>query len=165
LTFIQNIQKWEEERWNTLLTSVKQFKSFQVFFSFLVHFNLSPCIACISSTHSVLQEVIPGVLETQTKELSDILDSASIETDLREFLDANKKAAETEETFEFVAYKSKFEDEEEKKESAPPAETPSNFSTQTAEEKIEASQKKVSFSSIIISLFSLPLTPPSFPPG
>jgi len=110
---LENVQKWDEDRWNTLLASVKQLKT--------------------------LQDAVPSVIETQNKDLADVYESANIEADIREFIDANKKATETEETIEFVAYKSKYEDEE-KKEPLPeaPAPTTSDFSTKTAEEKLQA---------------------------
>jgi len=114
---LESIQKWDEDRWNTLLASVKQLKT--------------------------LQEAVPAVLEAQSKELTDVYESANIEADFREFIDANKKAVEADETFEFVAYKSKYEDEEEKKEAAPvTTQAPSDFSTKTAEEKLQPAPEK-----------------------
>jgi len=86
---LENLQKWEEDRWNTLLSSVKALK--------------------------LVQEAVPVVLEQQTKDLIINYEGANIEEDFRDFIDANKKP-EVEETFEFVAFKSKYEDEEEKKE-------------------------------------------------
>jgi len=111
-TVFDSIQKWEEERWNTLLQSMRTFRS--------------------------LQEVVPNVLDQQVKDLASVYANASIEDDFREFIEANKKGAEPEESFEFVPYKSKFENEEKKE--APKetvSEAPSTFSTQTAEEKLE----------------------------
>jgi len=109
---LENVQKWDEDRWNTLLASVKQLKTFQ--------------------------DAVPSVIETQNKDFADVYESANIEADIREYIDANKKATETEETFEFVAYKSKYKDEE-KKEPLPEAPAPTtDFSTKTAEEKLQA---------------------------
>jgi growth arrest-specific protein 7 len=114
---LESAQKWDEDRWNTLLASVKQLRT--------------------------LQDAVPAVLEVQSKELTDIYENANIEADFREFIDANKKGSEADESFEFVAYKSKYEDEEEKKEPAPAVtQPPSDFSTKTAEEKLQAEPEK-----------------------
>jgi len=104
---LESAQKWEEERWNALLTSVKQLKA--------------------------LQAVVPSVLDTQIKELGEVIETANIENDFRDFIDTNAKPTETDEPFEFVLYKSKFEEEEEKKELP---QSPSTFSNETAEEKV-----------------------------
>jgi len=112
---LESVQKWEEDRWNTLLSSIRQIQTFQA--------------------------TVPSTLEPHNKELGDVVDNASLENDFREFIDANAKTTETEEPFEFIQYKSKFEEEVEKKEPAP-AETPPTFSNQTAEEKIAEQPKK-----------------------
>jgi hypothetical protein len=115
---LESVQKWDEDRWNTLLASVKQLRT--------------------------LQDAVPAVLEAQSKELTDVYENANIEADFREFIDTNKKASEAEETVEFVAFKSKYEGEEEKKEPAPAAQPASDFSTKTAEEKLAEPQPEKS---------------------
>jgi hypothetical protein len=115
-TVLESVQKWDEDRWNTLLASVKTLRT--------------------------LQDAVPAVLEAQSKELADVYESANIETDLREFIDANKKADTPDETFEFVAYKSKYEDEEEKKESAPAAAQASTEEKAAEPEKSDEQKKK-----------------------
>jgi len=112
----ENVQKWDEDRWNTLLATVRQLRT--------------------------LQDAIPAVHEVQSKELADVYENANIEADFREFIDANKKASEPEETYEFVAYKSKYEDEEEKKEAPAASPLASDFSTKTAEEKLQPVPEK-----------------------
>jgi len=93
---LENLQKWEEERWNVLLSSVRTFKT--------------------------IQEAVPVVIDTQTKELVNNYEAADIEADFREFINSNKKEEIplTEDNLEFVQFKSKFpDDEEEKKEETP----------------------------------------------
>jgi len=73
------IQKWEEERWNALLQSVRTFTS--------------------------LQEGVPHVVDDQVKALAAVYGSASIEDDFRDFIEANKTPSEPSEPFEFVPFK------------------------------------------------------------
>jgi len=87
----ENLQTWEEDRWNVLLNSVKSYK--------------------------VAQEAVPVVIDAQAKELVSNYEAADIEADFREFINSNKKEdIPLDDGLEFIAYKSKFADEEEKKE-------------------------------------------------
>jgi len=96
-------------------------------------------------TFSSLQEAVPHALDDQVKALSAVYGNASIEDDFREFIEANKTPSEPSEPFEFVPFKSKYEEEEQvkakeadtKPETQRSTETVSTFSTQTAEEKLE----------------------------
>lgn len=107
---VDSLQKWEEDRWNTLLGSVRSFKS--------------------------SQEIIPTALEQYMKDLVSSYESGNLEEDFKEFIEANKKT-EPEETIEFSAFKSKFQDTEEKKESENKSEV-KDAEPQPAKEKSES---------------------------
>jgi len=100
---LESLQKWEEERWNILLNSVKLYKS--------------------------LQEVVPQILDQQAKDLISHYETADIEGDFRDFINSNKKEEiPLDDTVEFVAFKSKYPEDEE--------------SLVPVEEKKEESKKK-----------------------
>eukprot|EP01118_Nematostelium_gracile_P009710 TRINITY_DN3276_c0_g1_i1.p1 TRINITY_DN3276_c0_g1~~TRINITY_DN3276_c0_g1_i1.p1 ORF type:complete len:335 (-),score=132.22 TRINITY_DN3276_c0_g1_i1:123-1127(-) len=96
-TIISSVQKWEEERWNLILASIQNYKNAQ-----------------------------ENISETYSKNISEINTEANLSDDFTEYSDVNKKA-DAEEHLEFVAFKSKFEEDnkpeekptEEKKEEAP----------------------------------------------
>lgn len=82
---LDNLQALEEERWNIVLNSVRQFKS--------------------------AQEVVPTGLSEFTEELNGIAEVASIEGDFTEFINSNKKDKEADALLEYAPFKSKHEDE------------------------------------------------------
>jgi len=115
---LENLQKWEEERWNVLLSSVRTFKT--------------------------IQEAVPVVIDAQTKELVNNYEAADIEADFREFINSNKKEEIplNEDNLEFIQFKSKFgDDEEEKKEETPVVEKKEE--PKKVEEKKEEPKKVV----------------------
>jgi len=105
---VENLQKWEEDRWNTLLASVKALK--------------------------LAQESVPVLLEQHNKDLMTNYEAANIEEDFREFIETNKKP-DIDETFEFVPFKSKYEEEEEEKKSTPVEERKQETKPAPVEEK------------------------------
>jgi len=117
---LDQLQKWEQDRWNTLLTSIRTFKT--------------------------IQEAIPPILENYTKEIGTLVEAANIDEDFKEFIDANKKES-TVENVEFVAFKSKFTEIEQAKEQKAKEDKlkekqdTASFSAQTAQEKLEADSK------------------------
>jgi len=86
-TVVDQLGKWDEERWNLLLGAAKSFVT--------------------------IQEPIPPVITKQIEELNGIFDSANINDDFKEFVEANSKK-DKEEPLEFVAFKSKHETEDQK---------------------------------------------------
>jgi len=113
-TIVENLQKWEEERWNTLLASVKALK--------------------------LAQESVPVLLEQHNKDLITNYEAANIEEDFREFIETNKKP-DIDESFEFISFKSKYEDEEEEEEKK---QTPVEERKQETKPVEEKKQEKIS---------------------
>jgi len=119
------LQKWEEDRWNTLLNSVKMYK--------------------------LLQEVVPQILDQQAKDLVSNYETADIEADFRDFINANKKdeISLTDENVEFIPFKSRYPDDEEvlapvaeePKKVEPKKEEPKKEEPKKVEEKVEVNAK------------------------
>jgi len=118
---LDQLQKWEEDRWKTLIGSLQTFKS--------------------------IRSEAPLVIEEQLKELNSLIEASNMGKDFKEFIDANKKEVPATSTLEYVPYKSKYADEEKgeeksKEKEAKPKEE-NSFSTQTAEEKLAESNQQV----------------------
>eukprot|EP01116_Phalansterium_solitarium_P021397 TRINITY_DN6635_c0_g1_i1.p1 TRINITY_DN6635_c0_g1~~TRINITY_DN6635_c0_g1_i1.p1 ORF type:complete len:358 (+),score=141.95 TRINITY_DN6635_c0_g1_i1:68-1075(+) len=80
---LETFQAWDTDRWNTLLNAVKTFKT--------------------------LQDATPPVFEKSSTDLTALLEAASLETDLTEFIDATK--AGEKDLFaptEFIKFKGKY---------------------------------------------------------
>jgi len=117
---LEQFQKWEEDRWNTLLGSVRIFKTLGL-------------------------AVPPALTDLLGKELNTLIDNAKIDEDFSEFVKATKKDEAKVEVFEYTPIKSKYDTEEEPKpKTAETKEEPKDFSSKTAEEKLEeaANSKK-----------------------
>jgi len=109
---LEQFQKYEEDRWATLLNVVKTFKGFE--------------------------ENLPSSYEKYSKDLETAIDAADMHADFKELVETFKKDKE-EEKVEFVQFKSKHEAEPEKPKSTPEEST---FATQTAEEKLQKKDQK-----------------------
>jgi len=77
---LDQLEKWDEERWNLLLNAVKSF--------------------------TTTQDSIPGAISKQLEEINSLVHSANIQTDFQEFVEATDKKNK-EESLEFIPYKSK----------------------------------------------------------
>jgi len=134
---LEQFQVWETDRWNTLITTVTTYKS--------------------------SQETLPASFGDQITEIALILENANLENDLKELITSCKKDKD-EEILEYVVFKSKHEEETNKPKQEVKVETKaetakvettkvenkpleiveeSNFSNQTAQEKIIAETPKI----------------------
>jgi len=104
---LEQFQKLETERWNLLVESLKSYNTLQ-------------------------QDLFPS-MEDDLINLTKIIEETNIEEDYKDFVEANIK--ETESLLQFVPYKSKYAKEADEKTSTPESQS-SNFSFQTAEEKL-----------------------------
>lgn len=77
-TLNQQLQKWEEDRWNTLLGFTK--------------------------TYSSLQEITPTSISDYVTELKNLVSASKIETDFKETLDQISKDVKEEKPLDFVPY-------------------------------------------------------------
>jgi len=110
---LEQFQKWEEDRWNTLLASVRTYKN--------------------------LYMAVPGVISDYIgKDLNGLIDNAKIDEDLTEFVKATKKEEKVE-VIEYTPIKSKYETEESNNNNNnnAKADEKKDFSSKTAEEKLE----------------------------
>jgi len=112
---LNQFHKWEEDRWNILFNSTKNYVN--------------------------LQENIPAALNDYVSELRTILNNSKIESDFKEFIEAASKESKEEKPLEYVPYAGKFSLET-KEEQKPPSAEPKEekkpeFSNLTAEEKLE----------------------------
>jgi len=110
---LEQLQKWEEDRWNTLLSSVRTYK------------NLAMTIP-------------PAISDHIGKDLNTLIENAKIDEDFTEFVKATKKDDKPE-VIEYTQIKSKYDKEEPQ---GTPVKDDKNFSTKTAEEKLEDAANK-----------------------
>jgi hypothetical protein len=86
-----------------------------------------------------LQEEVPTAIVARMKELSSIVESATIEEDFKEFVENNKK--EDEPPIQYVGFRGKYTEEAKPAANAASSQEP-NFSAMTAEEKLALEQQK-----------------------
>jgi chemotaxis protein histidine kinase CheA len=113
---LEQFQKFEEERWNTMLSSVRTYKN--------LYLALPPAIS-----------------DYIGKDLNGLIENAKIDEDLTEFVKATKKEEKVE-VIEYTPIKSKYDTEESNSNNnnnnATKEDTKTkDFSTKTAEEKLE----------------------------